>query len=189
MVDLHIFGVPKNLPEFFDLPKNIKKHCDKYADAKTRKTSYYAWFKLVETLNSKYNIDLNKFQLKFNKNSKPFIAADIYFNISHSGDVVAFCLSDKPVGIDVQKVLPLKIFMPYVKKMFNDEQKTVLNKQKDKALYLTKLWTKYEAYVKLYGSEVSIKTFKNMSSKKPKFITKSFKNQNNETYIITFITK
>lgn len=40
---------------------------------------------------------------------KPFaVGLKAHFNISHSGDVVACAVSEKPVGIDVEKIRPVK---------------------------------------------------------------------------------
>ena len=41
--------------------------------------------------------------LKRNADGKPYVDADFFFNISHSGEYVAMVDSDRQVGIDIQK--------------------------------------------------------------------------------------
>ena len=88
-------------------------------------------------------IDISK--IFYNENGKPLIE-DNYFSISHSFDLTAIVVSNKPIGIDIEK-----------KRNINDKIKNNILKnftQKDlieNHNLLFEEFTKREAYIKLNG--------------------------------------
>ncbi len=88
-------------------------------------------------------IDISK--IFYNENGKPLIE-DNYFSISHSFDLTAIAVSNKPIGIDIEK-----------KRNINDKIKNNILKnftQKDlieNHNLLFEEFTKREAYIKLNG--------------------------------------
>lgn len=92
-------------------------------------------------------------QLTYNPYNKPFLVSKTkYYNISHSSDYVVLAIADCNVGIDVEKITTY--YEPTVKKIFNSRQKEQLHKidgeKKDEMF--TKIWTEYEAMLKLKGT-------------------------------------
>ena len=86
---------------------------------------------------------------------KPFLSSKSQFNLSHSGDYVVLAVSDLPVGVDIEK--KDKIKWPVIRKLFEPAQIEYLQKieqenPKQLQTEFAKLWTGYEAIIKLRGT-------------------------------------
>ena len=82
------------------------------------------------------------------ENGKPYIKSheNIFVSISHSGDMVVCAVSDRPVGIDTEKI---RAYNPAVaRKVFHE------NEIMTDSLY-TKKWTILESALKLDGTGIS----------------------------------
>lgn len=104
-------------------------------------------------------------QVAYAPGGKPFIRqVPWHYNLSHSGDYVALAVSDVPVGIDIQQMLPYKESL--VKRFFAQEEAAVFesgvsvnNLEREltegsspgTALFY-RLWCRKEAYGKLKGT-------------------------------------
>lgn len=72
------------------------------------------------------------------------------FNLSHSGEVVAAAFSDRPVGIDVERVLP-RDFQTVAARCFSPaEQKKIAGSEAPLQEFY-RLWTRRESIVKRRG--------------------------------------
>lgn len=135
---IKVFDIPKTLPKCV-LPKHIHSHCYLYKEAKSRKSSLFAWMCL-----SKY-VDLNK--VRFAESGRPYsINNDQYFSLSHSNNKVAIAIYNKPIGIDIELVKPNKLLAKRL--LTKQEYKEYLTTTKPD-LWFAKYWTKYEAQIKL----------------------------------------
>lgn len=79
-----------------------------------------------------------------------------HFNISHSGKWVLCAISDKPIGIDVEKIkdLDIKIADRFFSKQ---EVEDLYNKnENDRLKYFFDLWTLKESYIKADGRGLNI---------------------------------
>ena len=88
-------------------------------------------------------------ELQYGKNGKPYLKNDeLFFNLSHSGNLSVCAISDTEIGVDCEKVSPAK---PHVlQAVFNElEQEKA---KSDKAF--TEIWTKKESVVKYYGGTI-----------------------------------
>lgn len=118
-------------------------------DSNLSEAGYY----LLESI-----LKVKKEDLLVSKNGKPYIKDNkVYFNISHSHEMVVLAVSDFPVGIDVE-------YIPNMQ--YNLDNKTYtawLNEEprEDKLLYLTKKWVLKESYIKLKDIKLSIDSIKN----------------------------
>ncbi|MBQ8860397.1 MAG: 4'-phosphopantetheinyl transferase superfamily protein [Ruminococcus sp.] len=114
------------------------------------------------------HLSIDESSIVFSKceNGKPYAKElDIEFSISHSGDIVVCAISDKPIGIDVEKIRPINL---RVAKRICDEKEflyifshkpdeTDFSYTEDEGI-LTRffeLWTKKEAYAKCSGKGLS----------------------------------
>lgn len=99
------------------------------------------------------------------ENGKPVIIGheDIHFNLSHCKHAVACAVSDKPIGIDIERVND-KLNESLIKYVFSErEQEMILNASglskegllQTPQIMFTQLWTKKEALVKLTGRGIS----------------------------------
>ena len=94
----------------------------------------------------KYHIEYDIF---YNENRKPYIKNNpIFFNISHSGEYIVCVVSDKEIGVDIQKIT---IKDKVVDKICTEnELKYPITPE-----YFTILWVKKESYVKKLGIGLS----------------------------------
>lgn len=108
---------------------------------------------LADCLVARYGEGANGWTLAKTPEGKPYLTAAAgelpQISLSHSGKWVACALSDSPVGVDVQEVRPIgegvfRRFMPNVDVARADDRAK------------TRLWTRYEACLKRYGSRESM---------------------------------
>ncbi|MBP5094227.1 MAG: 4'-phosphopantetheinyl transferase superfamily protein, partial [Abditibacteriota bacterium] len=80
-------------------------------------------------------------------------AEGVFFNYSHSGDVVMFAISDCEVGCDVQKIGEVRLGA--ARRAFSEEELKELEGERDpekrKTLFF-RLWTMKESVVKMTGA-------------------------------------
>ena len=100
-------------------------------------------------------------KLSFSEQGKPFIKdrEDIFFNLSHSGQLAACALSDKPVGIDIEGRQTFKESL--IQRVFAAEELELAKGtggqpgiSKDK--FCTLLWTVKESLMKYFGKGLSM---------------------------------
>lgn len=104
-----------------------------------------------------FNRDINLKKMSFTKYNKPYFKnSDIHFNISHSGEIAAVCMTNKAdsVGIDVEKNDLMKI-EDFVNQMTKREQKKVFNSDNPLDNFFI-YWTQKEAVLKAHGNGLSI---------------------------------
>ena len=83
---------------------------------------------------------------------KPFLEdfSDIHFNISHTSGAIICAVSDRPVGVDIEK--KRKIDLRLISRFFSKNEKDYVllgNSGQDERF--TRIWTMKEAYVKFTG--------------------------------------
>lgn len=103
-------------------------------------------------------VDISEIDIGYNKFGKPHIvgANNFEYNISHSGDWVICAISNKYIGIDIEKIG--KAHLDVAERFFTkDEYKILCEVEKgrvDETFF--KLWTMKESYVKWLGGGLSI---------------------------------
>lgn len=97
------------------------------------------------------------YTLVYNDKSKPYIKDDesFYFNISHSGEWVSLAVSDREIGVDIEKHNPARTRL--AKRFFSEKEQNACNSVKD----FFDIWTQKEAFIKAVGVGLSygINTF------------------------------
>lgn len=75
----------------------------------------------------------------------------IHFNLSHSGDYVCCAIGDEPVGVDIQKHVPVKKGL--AKRFFTEKENEILEKLKEseRENAFFRMWSIKESYLKLTG--------------------------------------
>lgn len=93
----------------------------------------------------------------YSENGKPYLSEyqNIYFSISHSGNLIVCAVSDNPVGIDVQE-----------KRKYNKMLGAMLNARDSEEFF--SVWTKTEAVIKKMGSRISKENLKKTDISKAK---------------------
>ncbi len=138
--------------EFTDV---VFSPCDTPRDKKDRE--HIAGIELCKAMIKKYfGEECGDFC--FNDNGKPFINKEgIFFNISHSKGRVVCAVSDKPVGIDIEKLTEKTDtdIKNFAKRYFVENEISLLEKEDFSAEVFYTIWTKKEAYSKMLGSALS----------------------------------
>lgn len=92
------------------------------------------------------------YSIFYNEYGKPYLDNNLFFNMSHSNNITACIISDKEVGIDIEKI---KYNEKVAKRVLNKEEMKILNNSNNKAEMFTIFWTIKESYVKLLGIGIS----------------------------------
>ena len=108
-----------------------------------------------------FGIDIAKQNFTYTEHRKPYLSdfPNVHFNISHSGEYVACCVSDKPVGTDIQKIGEYN--SDVAKRVCNEKELVQIENSIDKESEFTKLWTQKEAVLKMYGTGIADGDIKN----------------------------
>lgn len=118
------------------LPQNVKDHCKK-------PESIAAATELLA---------MGVENLWYDRN-KP-MADNCFVSISHSGDMVAVCTSENPIGIDIELIDEKRNLEKLSKRVFcGKELETFKNNPTPEQFY--EIWTRKEAYSKIEGQGVN----------------------------------
>ena len=99
------------------------------------------------------------------ENGKPYaIGLDVHFNISHSGHLAACAVSDRPVGIDVQFMRPIRANL--TKKVCTTAELEYVGTEEltgEALVRFYRVWCTKEAYFKWLGTGITdLKSFDTM---------------------------
>lgn len=115
------------------------------------KQTVVAWYLLLKLLEER----LDEKDILFDKNiyGKPFLINNQYFfNISHSHKKVAVGISDREIGIDIEKILTPNLKIS--DKFFNKQERDFIFSDNDQLLIKKRfyiIWTLKESYLKHKG--------------------------------------
>lgn len=101
-----------------------------------------------------FGVSVEEQSFCLDKHGKPFLAEhpDIHFNISHSGEYVACGVSNRPIGIDIQKI---GLYKPdLAQKVCTENELAGIESTSNKASEFTRLWTQKEAVLKMNGTGI-----------------------------------
>lgn len=104
-------------------------------------------------------IGAKELDIRIGEYGKPYVfnKADVYFNVSHSGEYVACIVSDGPCGIDIERMD--EVDLSVARRFFTgNEYCCITNCPKEQmADRFYEIWTAKEAYIKLEGRGLGIK--------------------------------
>ncbi len=127
-----------------------------------------------EKISEEYAIAKSEIIFSVTDRGKPYCKSHpyIYFSLSHSGEFVALAISDKEIGIDIEKLRPAKENL--VNRVCSQNEIDAITFSENPHIKFTEIWTKKEAYLKALGSGIdrelsSIDT----TDKNLKFITET----------------
>lgn len=78
-------------------------------------------------------------------------APEYHFNLAHSADLALGALSDEPVGIDLERVRPMKNAAGLAKRWFHPDEQRRIEQAADPLAEFFRTWTAKEAVLKLIG--------------------------------------
>lgn len=92
-------------------------------------------------------------QVGYGKDGKPFLLERQWkYNLSHSGVWVALGISDAEIGVDIERIR--RYHSVTARKLFTEEEQVMLEQvesEEARNALFTRLWTEWEAVLKLEG--------------------------------------
>lgn len=99
---------------------------------------------------------IQNFEIGRTPDHKPFLKKkNLYFNISHSGNLVVCCINEFPVGIDVEHINPGTNYEEF-KFQMTDKEFDAIHFSQDKLKAFFMYWTEKEAVIKAHGKGLLI---------------------------------
>ena len=133
-------------------PEERAMEIDRVGNDKVKREKYFAWKLLEDTVEKRYGRPFTDFTFEKNENGK-WTCGDFFFSISHSGDVVAVAVSEKEVGIDVERV----------KRHIDGLEERVMSEAELQRFYRADPDKRQEMFIKLWTQKESI--FKTLNEK------------------------
>jgi 4'-phosphopantetheinyl transferase len=141
------------LYNFYNKIPEIKRNkIDKLKNINTKKCSIIGELLLNDLINDEV---YNKVDYYFNEYGKPYFKnTDLFFNISHSFDYVITAISEKEIGIDIEKIrkTPINVINQFAT---GNEKKYILSSSSNIEERIFKIYTLKEAYVKMLGTNMN----------------------------------
>lgn len=87
-------------------------------------------------------------------NGKPYLSDSTFFiSISHSGEMAAAAISEKPIGIDVERLR--KIDFKLIERVCTEREAEYIKEGDDPEFRFFEIWTAKEAYFKKQGTGIT----------------------------------
>jgi 4'-phosphopantetheinyl transferase len=87
--------------------------------------------------------------------NKPLLAGDgLHFNLSYRDEWALLAVSDKVLGLDIEKLIPIEDMEGFGENCFSEKERDFLNQTLYKTNFF-RLWTLKEAYIKAIGKGLS----------------------------------
>ena len=155
--DINNFSKEDYVSELALLPKLRQKKITAKANEIDRKLSLAGDMLIYKAITEQLKISRSKINIAYGEMGKPYAAnLNIHFSVSHSGSFAAVAISDKPVGVDIEKLRPFSAAV--ANKIFTEKEKDYLMSvpctEQSKSLHFFELWTIKEAYIKLHGTTI-----------------------------------
>ena len=90
-------------------------------------------------------------QFFYTPHGKPYLPNGPYFNLSHSGNLVALAVSDTPIGLDLQEITAT-FYSGVATRYFTEEEQLWMQNRPDRFFWL---WTRKESVIKALGLGLS----------------------------------
>ena len=114
-MELKIFSISKLTQEEYNywfvlMDSEKQKRVNKYRNIKDKKRTVIGEMLARQLISNQLNINPEEIIFETSEFGKPRVKnLCIEFNISHSDDYVVCCTSDKPIGVDIEKISPVSL--------------------------------------------------------------------------------
>lgn len=138
-----------------------RQRLDKLKFSDDKKRSVCGFMLAVKALAEYMNVPENEIVISYDKNGKPYCKnSPLFISIAHSGDLAVCAVSEKNIGVDIEKIRPLN--MQSVRRFASEKEleyifgciptKTDYESTDSRVLErFFEVWTKKEAYGKMLG--------------------------------------
>lgn len=139
-----------------------KAKLDSYASLIDKKRVLYSDLLIRITIHQDLNIENCDISFDTNIYGKPFLRNNlsVHFNVSHSQNMIAVAISNKPVGIDIEYTK--NVNLEIARRFFNESEiEYIKTSSQATNRRFIEIWTKKEAYLKYLGVGLnkSLKSF------------------------------
>ncbi len=162
LLNTAIFENEKKYQESLELlPEARKKKIHRFHNKKDAFNSLGVGLILYYAL-KQHGLSFEDVTIKENNYGKPYLDnKEIYFNLSHSGNMACGIVSTCQVGIDIEQIIKTDVFADCFDMIFHPEEQLYLNKLsylslKEKLELYYRIWTLKESYLKALGVGLSI---------------------------------
>lgn len=143
--------IDRYLPVFSE---DIKRDILRYRRWQDAQLSLLGKILLLQGLRTYY--DISDAEIMVNSSNKPYLKGNpVYFNISHSKDLVACIIAEFPLGIDVEFFDTSINYLDFEFQMTTNEFKKI-NEAEDGIKSFFAYWTAKEAVIKAHGDGMMI---------------------------------
>ena len=144
-----VAGDPPTVPEAL-LSSYRKEKLDVQTAPSARRESVFSELLLCCALcDSGFQID-GPLEISEGEHGKPFLTGrEVFFNLSHSSDMLLCALSDCEVGADVQIRSEAKL--PLMERFFAEDERAYVLSAQDTDDAFTEIWTEKESWIKRCG--------------------------------------
>ena len=133
------------------LPKDIRENINLIKCEKKRFEKVIGNILIRYAIKDFFGIPIKNQNFLYNQKGKPYIIGyeNVHFNLSHSGDLVVCAVSTDEIGVDIEKIRPVK--EQTINKVCCFKELKYLDNSTDKTSEFIRIWTAKEAYVKRFG--------------------------------------
>lgn len=112
---------------------------------------------LEKGLLEQYHLLIDELTIKKKERGKPYISNEkgVYFNISHSQGIVVCAISNKELGIDIER-LGNKKNSKLAQRIMDGKSYEEYLQSAEQELYFYKTWVRMESYLKYTGEGISV---------------------------------
>ncbi len=154
ITEISSFSEEKQKEFFTFLDKEKKGEYLSAANENRKKSILLSQGFAKEKIAEDYCLDKKDIVFSVTPFGKPYCKShgEIYFSLSHSGDFLALAISDKDVGIDIEKIRGAKENL--VNRVCCKNEKDRIFSSDNPDVEFTKIWTRKEAYLKALGTGI-----------------------------------
>ncbi len=139
---------------FNSLPKSQKEKISRYKQEKRKQVSIIGAILLKELLKNR-QIKYENIEIYQNEYGKPYLKNHaLYYNISHSFDYVITIISEKEIGIDIEKIRKTPKNTPRYFATPKEQEYIFSSKEKIEER-IFQIYTLKEAYFKMQGTNLN----------------------------------
>ena len=181
-VHVYIARIPFPVEDADIFPATRKEEIESCSNPDVRRDKFFVWKLLERALMRSLGLDLKELDVSRTESGKWECSA-CCFSLSHSGNLVAVALSEKPIGVDIEKMDEARFTDALAEKITTAREREMLGSAEGgRGAALNALWTKKEAVFKLLGK----KAFQPWKIETSEYatVTKAIRSEN-EGYVIT----
>ena len=149
---------------FYDMSEERRKKCLDFRFDEDKRRCIAADYLIRTILAECLCKEKNEIKIYADENGKPYVKENIHFNLSHSENYVVAAVSYKVIGIDIEKIKPVKTNMIDYFCSLKDK-KYILGEEKYAGTNIPatalerffEVWTFKEAFLKCSGEGISKK--------------------------------